>query len=113
MLKLFLDLLFIQLILVFIIDISGFVDTMKSKLASLLTNGMIRTNEYRIRPFDCSLCATFWTGMIYLIIFHSFTLPLITFVCLLSATTSLSKDIFYTLYDLIVRLLKKIDNIWS
>ena len=108
-----LNLLFIQLIIVFIIDLSGFVDTVKSKLSSILTKGKIKSADYRIRPFDCSLCMTFWSGLIYLLCIQQFTLPLIAFVCLLSITTTLSKDIFYTLSDLITRILKKIDNIWN
>lgn len=106
-----LNLLFIQLILVFIIDISGFVETIKSKLSSFLTKGVIASTDYRIRPFDCSLCMMFWSGIIYLLFTHQFTFPLIAYVCLLSATTPLIKDIYYTLYDFIIKILKKIDEI--
>ena len=113
MLNTLLNLIFIQLIVVFIIDLSGFVDTMKSKISSLLTRGRIKSSDYRIRPFDCSLCMTFWSGLIYLFIVDRFTIPLIAFVCLLSITTTLTKDTFYTLYDLFIRLLKKIDDIWN
>ena len=113
MLNTLLNLIFIQLIAVFIIDLSGFVDTMKNKISSLLTGGRIKSSDYRIRPFDCSLCMTFWSGLIYLFIVNRFTLPLIAFVCLLSITTTLTKDTFYTLYDLFIRLLKKIDDIWN
>lgn len=113
MLNTILDLIFIQMILVFIIDLSGFADTMKSKLSSLLTQGKIKSFDYRIRPFDCSLCMNFWCGLIYLLIVHQFTIPLIAFVCLLSVTTTLTKDTFYTLNDLFIRLLKKIDKIWN
>ena len=113
MLNTLLNLIFIQLIVVFIIDLSGFVDTMKSKLSSILTRGMIKSSNYHIRPFDCSLCMTFWSGLIYLFVVDQFTLPLIAFVCLLSITTTLTKDTFYTIYDLFIRLLKKIDDIWN
>lgn len=111
MLTTLLNLIFIQLIVVFIIDLSGFVDTMKSKISSLLTKGVIKSPDYRIRPFDCSLCMTFWCGLIYLLITHQFTLFFIAFVCLLSITTTLTKDTYYTLHDLYIRLLKKIDKI--
>lgn len=113
MLNTILNLIFIQLIIVFIIDLSGFVDTVKSKLSSLLTHGRIKSSDYRIRPFDCSLCMTFWCGLIYLFITHQFILSLIAFVCLLSITTTLTRDSFYTIYDLFIRLLKKIDTLWN
>lgn len=105
------ELLLLQLIIVFVIDISGFVDTMKSKLAKLLTNGKFKSPDFRLRPFDCSLCATFWTGIIYLLITHQFTIPLLAFVCLLSATTTISKDVYFTITDMIIKLLDKINRL--
>ena len=103
-----LNLLFIQFIVVFIIDLSGFVDTMKEKLSAFLTNKRIVKSDFRIRPFDCSLCTMFWTGLIYLIVTHQFTIPMIAFVCLLAITTTITKDIYYTIHDLICKVLNKI-----
>lgn len=103
-----LNLLFIQFIIVFIIDISGFVDTMKAKLSSILTKGKIKSTEFRLRPFDCSLCAMFWSGLIFLLVTHQFTIPFIAYVCLLSATTPITKDLYYTIQELITKLLNKI-----
>lgn len=106
-----LNLLLLQLIIVFIIDISGFVDTMKAKLAKLLTKGKFKSSYYRLRPFDCSLCATFWTGLIFLLITHQFTLTYIAFICLLAATTTITRDTFYTISDLIIKILQKINEL--
>lgn len=103
-----LNLLFIQFIVVFIIDLSGFVDTIKKKLSSILTNKRIIKADFRIRPFDCSLCTMFWAGLIYLIATHQFTIPMIAFVCLLAITTTITKDIYYTIHDLICKVLNKI-----
>lgn len=105
------NLILLQLIIVFIIDISGFVDTMKSKLAQLLTGGKFKSPDFRIRPFDCSLCATFWTGILYLLITHQFTIPLIAFVCLLAATTTITKDVYFTITDVIIKILNKINTL--
>ena len=105
------ELILIQFIVVFIVDISGFIDTVKEKLSKLLTNNRIVTTNYRIRPFDCSLCANFWTSLIYLLVTHQFTIPYIAFVCLMSGTTILTKDIFFTLSDCITKILQKISNI--
>ena len=104
-------LLLIQWIIVFIIDISGVIDSLKSFIAKILSNGRIKSTDFRIKPLDCSLCSTFWVSVIFLLVTHCFTLPYIAFVCLMSATTSLTKDLFYTLNDLIVKMLQKIDSI--
>lgn len=106
-----LKLLLIQFIVVFIVDISGFIDTVKEKLSKLLTNNRIATTNYRIRPFDCSLCANFWTSLIYLLVTNQFTLQYIAFICLMSGTTILTKDIFFTLSDCITKILQKINRL--
>ena len=106
-----LNLLLIQFIVVFIVDISGFIDTVKEKLSKLLTNNRIVTTNYSIRPFDCSLCANFWISLIYLLVTNQFTISYIAFVCLMSGTTILTKDIFFTLSDCITIILQKIRNI--
>ena len=62
-----LKLLCIQLICVLIIDISGFIDSVKWGVSKWLTKGKIQTTDYRIKPFDCSLCMTWWSCLIYMI----------------------------------------------
>lgn len=105
-----LDLLFIQLIIIFIVDISGVVDSIKSGISRVLTKGRIDKTDFRIKPFDCSLCTTFWTGLIFLICTHQFTLPMIAFVCLLATTTGLTREIYYTVSDLVIKLLRWINK---
>ena len=71
------DLFLITLIIVFIIDISGFIDEMETILSKLL-KGKARVPK----PFSCSLCMTWWTGLIYLLIIGEFTLLWIATVAL-------------------------------
>jgi hypothetical protein len=63
-----LDLICIWFICVLVIDISGFIDSIKYGLSYLLTKGKIPTTDYRLKPIDCSLCATFWCGLIYVLV---------------------------------------------
>lgn len=104
-----LNLLFIQMIIVFIVDISGFVDSVKVGISRLITKGKISKSDFRIKPFDCSLCTTFWVGLIYLLCVHQFSIPMIAFVCLLAATTGITKEIFYTLNDIVIKILRLIN----
>lgn len=71
------DLFLITLIIVFIIDISGFIDEMETILSKWL-KGKARVPK----PFSCSLCMTWWTGLIYLLIIGEFTLLWIATVAL-------------------------------
>ena len=106
----YLSLILIQLIVVFIVDISGVVDSFKSLLSRVLTHNRLRGSDYRLKPFDCSLCSTFWCGLAYLIITHSLSLLTLTALCYLSATTPITLSIFNTIYDLFIKILDKINN---
>lgn len=80
---LYLELLLLAAIVVFIVDISGIVETLKSAVGRWLG---IRIE--RLKPFDCSLCMVWWCGLLYLWIVGRFSLLPIAVVALL-ATFSL------------------------
>ena len=74
-----LDVIFIQIIVCFIIDLSGFIQSMEE--------GLSKWTKVRCvipKPFSCSLCSGWWINLIYLIITHHFTLPYVVFVALVS-----------------------------
>ena len=74
-----LDVIFIQIIVCFIIDLSGFIQSMEE--------GLSKWFKFRCvipKPFSCSLCSGWWINLIYLIITHHFTLPYVVFVALVA-----------------------------
>lgn len=93
-----LDLIFIQFILVFIIDISGFIPSLKLFISKYLTKSKIVTDNFSIKPIDCSLCMTHWVGLIY-IIYTGFNLPLYAMVCILSAGTGITYKAILNIKD--------------
>ena len=101
-----LNLFLITLIVVFIVDVSGAIDSFKSGLKFVLTKGKMSNSNYRLKPFDCSLCTSFWACLIYLIVINHFTIPYISCVCLLSASTGLLKDFWYLCEDIIKSIIK-------
>ena len=103
------DLILIQLIIVFIIDLSGAVESFKLFLSKILTKGKIQTTNFDLKPFTCSLCSTWWIGLIYLLICHSFTIPYIALVALLSYLTPLSSSILLLIKDLAIFLINKLN----
>lgn len=74
-----LDLFFITLIIVFVIDISGIIDEMETILSKWL-KGKARIPK----PFSCSLCMSWWTGLFYLLCTGNFNITCIAIVCLFS-----------------------------
>lgn len=107
------ELICIQFITVFIIDICGFVDSVKYGISWILTKGKLPTTNYTIKPFDCSLCSTFWLCLIYLVVCQKLTLPYLAFICLLAGTTIQTKNIFYLIGDVIDTIINKITNLIS
>lgn len=71
-----LDLFLITIIICFIIDISGIIETIEWWLSKWL-----KVNCKIPKPFSCSLCTTFWIGLIWISIFD-FTLLNFVYVCL-------------------------------
>ena len=108
------NLILIAAIVVFIVDISGAVDSLKSGLKWILTNGKMKDSDYQLKPLDCSLCQIFWCGIIYLLVIGEFTLPYFAFVCLLACFSGIIKnsillveDIITTIIQLIYKLIEK------
>lgn len=105
-----LDLFLIAVIVVCIVDISGFVDTLKSALSKLLTRGKFSNSNYSLKPIDCSLCSAFWLGLIYLIICNSISLLNIAILLLIAISTPIINDIIRFIQDLITKLIQVIEK---
>ena len=86
----------ILIISVIVIDISGFVHSIKVVIGKYLG---ISPNSFRIKPFDCSFCMTFWASMIYLLAAGRFTLVNIAVVLLLCCLTTPLKNLVMSVRD--------------
>lgn len=86
----------ILIISVLVIDISGFVHSIKAAIGKYLG---ISPNSFRIKPFDCSFCMTFWVSMIYLLVVGRFTLVNIAVVLLLCCLTTPLKNLVMSVRD--------------
>lgn len=74
-----LDVVFIQIIVCFIIDLSGVIQSIEDGLSKWLKVKCVIP-----KPFSCSLCSGWWINLVYLIAVHQFTLPYIVFVAMVS-----------------------------
>ena len=97
------NLLIIASIVCFVVDISGITDTIKH----FLWKKFIQVGDYhnlQIKPLDCSLCLTWWTTLLYIIITGHFTIPYIGFCALLSLLSSNISDLERYIKDFLVWL---------
>ena len=108
----FANLTLLMLAVVFIVDLSGWTDTWKRWLSLWLGIPV-----GRVRPFDCSLCSTFWLGSLYLLIVRALTLPNFAAVCLLAWLAAPTADLLTALrYGITtaIELIKRfIDNAYK
>lgn len=100
-----LNLFIISIIWVLILDLSGFALTIDKTLYKIFYPKRPFREDAHFKPFDCSLCLTFWTSLIYLIVIHSLTLPNIAFSLLFAWLTTTEKDIFIMVKDMVTKLI--------
>ena len=97
-----LELFFITVICVIIIDLSGVIESIKSGIKKLLTRGRMSDPNYSLKPLDCSFCINFWVCIIYLIVTGTLSLWMVTYVLLLSVMTPVIRDFIILVRDTLV-----------
>ena len=94
------NLFILTCIIVFIFYLSGFVDEMVKRLYyKYIKVGDYHTLIPKLKPLTCSLCLSFWAGLIYLLITSQFTILMIVYVCLLAFLTPIIGDILIMIKD--------------
>lgn len=78
----FIDLLLVAAVTIYIVDLSGFTQSWRSALARRMH--ISETNLRPLKPFDCSLCMTWWVCLIYALIEGQLTLLVIAYSALIS-----------------------------
>ena len=102
------DIIWISIIWVVILDISGFMDNLKSWLKRLATRGRMSDPNYSLKPVDCSFCMTFWSGLLYLWITHTFSLWMVAYLLLICVMTPVIHFVIITIRDIFIKIIKKI-----
>lgn len=100
-----LEVFFISVIIVFIVDYSGFIESIEASLKRYF-KAPIKIPK----PFSCSLCMTFWVSLIYLLCTVQFTLWNITWVCIISWSTIIQGQVMIIFRDFILRLLGSLEK---
>lgn len=105
------ELIMITALVCFVVDISGFVDSLKKYIFRQLYGKAVRYNpNFHIKPFDCSLCATWWTCLLYVLIYGELTITWI-FVCgMLSLFSGVISQLLMLVRDLFTTIIDKIYN---
>ena len=103
------NLFILTCIIVFIIDLSGFVDEMVKRLYyKYIKVGDYHTLIPKLKPLTCSLCLSFWAGIIYLLITSQFTVLMVGYVCLLAFLSPIIGDILIMIKDVLNKIINLI-----
>lgn len=89
-----LDILIITLFIVFIVDISGVVTVIKKQIWKWLYGKNKSYVDFTFKPWDCSLCLSFWVNIIYALCLGELTLPILLWIVFLSNITAPLCDLF-------------------
>lgn len=106
MINTLLNLFLITLVICFVVDCSGIMTDIRKLVANIIykkTKMKVDYNEIKLKPIGCSLCMTWWTGIIYLLCIGEFTLVNFTFVVLLALVSSNISGLLFTLKDYLAK----------
>lgn len=104
-----LELLLIAIITVNLVDLSGFVDTVKHWIWRWL-HGNKPYVDFDFRPWSCSYCMTHWLGLLYLIIAGKWTIALYAYLLVISYMTPIIKAFIELVSDFLSSI---IDGIYT
>ena len=79
-----LTLLAITVIICYVVDLSGIVGSVKWLIWKKICNGIGKPENVKLKPFECSLCMTFWCGILYLILTAQLSLLSLLMISMLS-----------------------------
>lgn len=98
----FLDVVCIAVITVFIIDLSGVMDTIKRSVFKWLVKDRPYV-DFKLKPFDCSLCMTHHICLLYALISGQFSLLMWMFICVVAFLTPQIKGLLRLVSDMLVK----------
>lgn len=95
----------LTLVVVFIVDVSGFIQNIRPALNVKLG----RDSDKSLKPFDCSLCLTFWVGMFYAML-AGFTVRHVAFVCLCAFGAQFIAEGIFILKDFLAAVVRVLSD---
>lgn len=93
----------LAIVIVYIVDLSGFTQVWRGLLASLLDINEAKMKS--IKPFDCSQCMTWWSCIIYSLIMGEFTLLTLAYIAILALFSFPIGQFMLFLYELVTKVI--------
>ena len=110
MMTIWISLLCIAVIVVFVVDISGFPDTLKKVYWRWLFKDK-PYKEFQFKLIDCSLCLTHHICLLFALITGQFSLLVWMYICGLAMAAKCIKGLLVLISDMIIKAENKIEDI--
>ncbi len=107
------DILIITLIITWVIDLTDFITSIKKLLWRAIFGKDKIYRDFQMKPFDCSLCSSFWCNLIYVICMGKFSLPILGYISLMAFMTPVIKDVMQMIRDIFVRVITDIYDLFK
>lgn len=104
--SIYIELLLVAAIVVFVVDLSGFTDTWRGALQRWLRVKALGP----VKPFDCSLCMTWWTCLAYALATGHFTLPVVAYSAALAFSSVTISDLLIFINETINALINYVSD---
>ena len=101
--------LFITIIWIVILDQLHFWDDFSTMISGWLSGGKIK-KPLDWKPFNCSVCMSFWTNLAYIIVTNQFSILMVLYILVLSWTTPIISSILTLVKNLFLKLINTIAN---
>ena len=99
------NLIFLTILAVFLCDLSGLSDTIKTALGKWLGKDI-----KRLPPFDCSLCTAWWLQFFYLLCTGNFNVANLAVISLLSFATYPMGQMLILIRETLLAVIRLIQN---
>lgn len=107
--SIYVQLLLLWAVVVFIVDLSGFTDTILRSVSRFTTrHGYPAVKS--LRPFTCSLCMTWWTGLAWAAIVGQFSLPVVAYIAALAFLSVTLRELFIFVSETLTNAIAKFNK---
>ena len=101
--------LFITIIWIVILDRLHFWDDFSTMISGWLSGGKIK-KPLDWKPFNCSVCMSFWTNLAYIIVTNQFSILMVLYILVLSWGTPIISSILTLVKNLFLKFINTIAN---
>ena len=97
------DIFAILLVVVFIVDVSGAVDSLRHEVNKELK----REEDAPIPPFDCSMCVTWWASFVYVAV-TGWSWPLLAVAAVASFLARIVRECYFLIEELLLNIVSNL-----